>query len=929
MVGVVADRVIVELEARVAKYQRDVAQAAQRFDRGMARIEGSSRRMERNVNSSFQRAGSTIKRQVGAIVGALGIREVGLYADAWTSAGNKIAAASQVSGIQADELATLTKRATEARTAFEPYVDLYSRLLRSAGQVGASQTEVATATDIVAKSFKAGGAAAQEQAAGILQLGQALGSGFLQGDELRSLRENAPLLAAAIAEEFDTTIGGLKKLGEEGKLTSDKVFRAILAGQGNIEAAFAKTNSTIGDGFNNFRTALIRYIGDADDAVGATETLVAALNALAENLDIVAIAVGALAVRGIAPLVAALATRLAGAALTAVAALQLLTVSGGTAFVAMTAFRSSIALLGGPIGAALIAATGLAVAFSALDTGAASAAEGLEKLNGAIGKAKSTFADLQGVEQDLKSDTERLERANDALNDAVREGGDVAIATAEADVAAINRRIQGNIELREAILATLAAQQANLGATGITGPLQIVAGLFGAEQPDNSAEAVIDRQTAAIDRLRDAAREANKEGTTTQLQAEFLEAESAILSAEDAARKISEKIDAVRSGGAAGSAAPGAGVSISGTGKKGKENVFEKELKSLQDRSDAAAALISIQGNLNPIIDDYGVSLQTAALAADLLNKANEAGVKVDAQRILNLAEGVILLEEQADAARAFGSSVDGIKAVTREILSQNDALARINPLTRDYGFEIAAAEVEQRLLLEAQLAGIEITDELAAAIRRLAEEYGTAVAEGNELEDAQERLKEANAEFRDTAKSSLSGFISDLREGKSATEALANALQKVADKLLDIALDNLFSAQGPLGGGNSGTGGAIVGLLSTLFTSFAAKGGVFSGGRELPRFAGGGVSSSAAIFAEAGPEAAVPLPDGRRIPVDLNIPQMMDTRQAERSGDQVINLGGITINGVKNVDEFNESRVHVMAAVRRDLDRVKDRQTA
>ena len=277
MVAVVADRVIVELEARVARYQRDVGTAVQRFDRGMGKIEGSSRRMERNVNASFQRVGAAVKRQVGVIIGALGVREVGLYADAWTEAGNKIAAASQVSGIQAESLATLTRRAVEGRTAFEPYIDLYARLLRSAGQVDASQSEVAAATDIVAKSFKAGGAAAQEQAAGILQLGQALGSGFLQGDELRSLRENAPLLAASIAESFDTTIGGLKALGETGQLSSDKVFRAILSGQSKIEAAFAKTQSTIGDGFSNLRTAVVRYVGDADDVIGATDGVVSAL----------------------------------------------------------------------------------------------------------------------------------------------------------------------------------------------------------------------------------------------------------------------------------------------------------------------------------------------------------------------------------------------------------------------------------------------------------------------------------------------------------------------------------------------------------------------------------------------------------------------------------------------------------------------------
>src|SRR5690606_168511 len=103
-----------------------------------------------------------------------------------------------------------------------------------------------------------------EQAAGILQLGQALGSGFLQGDELRSIRENAPLLAQAIANEFGVTIAKLKDLGAEGELTTDRVFKAILNAQKEIDAIFGTTSSTIAEGFTRVQNALTEYIGQAD-----------------------------------------------------------------------------------------------------------------------------------------------------------------------------------------------------------------------------------------------------------------------------------------------------------------------------------------------------------------------------------------------------------------------------------------------------------------------------------------------------------------------------------------------------------------------------------------------------------------------------------------------------------------------------------------
>ncbi|TGS09320.1 phage tail tape measure protein, partial [Mesorhizobium sp. M4B.F.Ca.ET.190.01.1.1] len=112
----------------------------------------------------------------------------------WTEAGNKIAASAVVSGRSARSLDDLNKIATDTRSGLTETVDLYAKLLRATAGVAKNEQQVADATEIVNKAFKAGGAEASEQAAGILQLSQALSSGILQGDELRSIRENAPII---------------------------------------------------------------------------------------------------------------------------------------------------------------------------------------------------------------------------------------------------------------------------------------------------------------------------------------------------------------------------------------------------------------------------------------------------------------------------------------------------------------------------------------------------------------------------------------------------------------------------------------------------------------------------------------------------------------------------------------------------------------
>lgn len=76
---------------------------------------------------------------------------------------------------------------------------------------------------------------------------------------------------------------------------------------------------------------------------------------------------------------------------------------------------------------------------------------------------------------------------------------------------------------------------------------------------------------------------------------------------------------------------------------------------------------------------------------------------------------------------------------------------------------------------------------------------------------EAQQAANRAMEEMRDLGKDVLGSFIKDLQSGKSASEALAGALQKVADKLLDIALNNMFSGKGGLFGGGGLLGGAII----------------------------------------------------------------------------------------------------------------------
>lgn len=244
----------------------------------------------------------------------------------------------------------------------------------------------------------------------------------------------------------------------------------------------------------------------------------------------------------------------------------------------------------------------------------------------------------------------------------------------------------------------------------------------------------------------------------------------------------------------------------------------------------------------------YGESeaVKTRAVTIEqLLSDAQRAGLEITPERIKAI-EAVADAFAEASAEAAFLSKLQGAK-------DDAAALERELQLVGLTGKALEKARIEQELFNEAKRLGYALTPEREAEIKAIADRTA-------ELK----RQREVMEEVRDVSREAMRGFIDDMIAGKSAAEALAGVLNKIADKLIDFGVNQAIN------GALSGLGGGGLNMFGF------ANGGIASHGRPvaLPRFAGGGVARSASIFGEAGPEAAVPLPDGRRIPVDLRMPE-------------------------------------------------------
>ncbi|MBY3564129.1 tape measure protein [Rhizobium laguerreae] len=177
-------------------------------------------------------------------------------------------------------------------------------------------------------------------------------------------------------------------------------------------------------------------------------------------------------------------------------------------------------------------------------------------------------------------------------------------------------------------------------------------------------------------------------------------------------------------------------------------------------------------------------------------------------------------------SADEYQREIEQIKERTVALQNETAAQATVNPLVDDYGFALEKARAQSDLMTAAQKAGMAITPALKASIDQLATGYANASVAAEKLQESQDRVKDAAEGFRSTAKDITSGFISDLRSGSSAAEALSNALNKVLDKVIDIGLNAIF-------GGGGGGGGLLSGLGAIL--GFADGGYTGPGGKNEP----------------------------------------------------------------------------------------------
>lgn len=301
------------VESKIGKIKKNLSEvgtastrAADMTSKGMATVGNASERAKQKTESAFSgieskarganeelhKMDSTLTGLKNKFVGALAFLGVTLslgniirMVDEWKVVNGQVALTTKNQQESLMVQKELYRMAIDTRQAYASTATLYASVARNSSELGKSAEDVLGFTEDVSRAMMIGGGSAASQQAALIQLGQALGSGVLRGDELNSIMEQAPRLAKAIAEGMGTTIGQLRVLGKEGQLTAIDVFDAIRKSSEKLKREMGKIPWTVNQAGVRVSNALGNLFSKLEKKTGVVSSIAKGFASIGDYID--------------------------------------------------------------------------------------------------------------------------------------------------------------------------------------------------------------------------------------------------------------------------------------------------------------------------------------------------------------------------------------------------------------------------------------------------------------------------------------------------------------------------------------------------------------------------------------------------------------------------------------------------------------------
>lgn len=237
---------------------KGVQEASNKVAKEAASIRAEIKSIVAQMNKGLQFAGAV----TGIGLAANAVKDVAVAAaqtaDQLTSIRSRINLINDGSQTTAEIMEKIYSAATRSRGSYIDMADSVAKLNMLAKDAFSSNDEAIYFVEQLNKQFKISGAGIQEASAAMYQLTQAMASGKLQGDEFRSIMENAPLLAQSIAKEMGMSVGQLKEMSSQGLITADIIKSALFNAAEETDARFGEIPMTFAEVGQSVQNQLIQ-----------------------------------------------------------------------------------------------------------------------------------------------------------------------------------------------------------------------------------------------------------------------------------------------------------------------------------------------------------------------------------------------------------------------------------------------------------------------------------------------------------------------------------------------------------------------------------------------------------------------------------------------------------------------------------------------
>ncbi|WP_372583773.1 tape measure protein, partial [Klebsiella pneumoniae] len=715
--------------------------AQQRVNQRLDLMERGFDGTTRAVNNT-ERSMSSLSGVAVALAAALSVKQVSEYADAWATVNNKLANSLRPN----EQLADVTERVfnitQQTRGSLDATASLYARLERATRQYGTSADDLAKLTTIINQGFVVSGATAQEAENAIIQLSQGLASGALRGEEFNSVNEQGNRLIVALADSMGVSIGEMRNMAAQGKLTTDVVVNGLLSQGAVIGKEFANTTTTISQALQVAGNNVTKFFGENSTVKTGAAIFNDAVVTASENIGVLSAALTAAA--------AIMGSRYVGA----------LTMSAASQIQSALAAQRQAAANNQSAQSALIAANSVKrKAVADKEAALSSLALAQAEYNVAKGSAAEMLA--------LDALVAAKSRASAAS---------LSLAQAETAQAAASTR------------AAAAARAASVGIGLARGALSLIGGPGGAAMLAASAifyfwQKAQQAREEAI-RFADSLDKVNasmKAMNNTQLRGIIADANKSIQAQEEDVRDLEDSIKKLKS-------------EIDDYTARGKQfgTTIEQGNGLLKIASDKTDELNQKSRDLANAQDKLARTQDTAAEANRTLtnNMLTSMGVHDGL-----IQKGWSLEQVQSAVAKAFGNTADEINRANQAGQNFNPKALQVSPPTADGDKVILNLEEQnellkiqderQRAVTKARMQAAKVTDNPNQISRA-----GDLAGENYDLQKAEEARQEAQRKGEQQDKRSASAAAA-----RGVTEALKAIPEKAENKSYAESMQNLKAA--------------------------------------------------------------------------------------------------------------------------------------